>query len=591
MTVNSKTIIGTSDTIPSSIPDGYILVFKTATGLWTPVISTTLVGSFTPGGDLGGSGTSQQVLSITGNAGVVNIASTANIFTWNTATTTPGISQADKTTNAGTGETLTIQSQNETGTTSTGGSIVLSSGTGTTTHGAIKFQIGSNSIPLLDVKRNAVAGTVTVIDSKQQGLSIQNNVSSGYIQFTNNGASPQGIFFDANLTIFRTGNGGTTKGNWNSSNNLRIGDATSATEKLEVLGNIKYDTTTSTPKLFQADNTTNGATAQATTIQAQNATGTTSTGGALTLTSGTGTTAAGVINLQSGGVTNLTINSTGATTTGILTANSGGTSPISMRVHPSNSAYSGIWCVSPGSATNANVAFYGNSSDTVFNAPTNIYFQLNGGNVGRINSNNWRLGDATAATERLEVLGNIKIDTTTSTPKIYQADNTTNSATATTLTIQAQNATGTTATGGALTLTSGTGTTVAGNINLQTGGVTRLQITPTGSIIGTTISAHQIIGSQRYTVRSLAANLTIDTTTTDCIILVDTSSARAITLPTATSGRIVVIKDKTGQAGTNNITITRAGSESIEGVAGNYIMSTNFQCTRLVSDGTNWFVW
>lgn len=49
---------------------------------------------------------------------------------------------------------------------------------------------------------------------------------------------------------------------------------------------------------------------------------------------------------------------------------------------------------------------------------------------------------------------------------INQADVTTNSATGSILTIQAQNATGTTANGGSLNLTAGTGTTKYGNVNL-----------------------------------------------------------------------------------------------------------------------------
>lgn len=70
------------------------------------------------------------------------------------------------------------------------------------------------------------------------------------------------------------------------------------------------------------------------------------------------------------------------------------------------------------------------------------------------------------------------------TPVIKQADNTTNSATATSLTLQAQNATGTTANGGALILTSGTGTTAAGSIDLQTGGTNQITISPTTQTLG-----------------------------------------------------------------------------------------------------------
>lgn len=83
---------------------------------------------------------------------------------------------------------------------------------------------------------------------------------------------------------------------------------------------------------------------------------------------------------------------------------------------------------------------------------------------------------------------------------IKQNDNTTNSATAAALTIQAPNATGTSATGGDLNLTSGTGTAAGGNVNIQIGGSGRLQLTPTratGDIIadGGTILARFARGS------------------------------------------------------------------------------------------------
>ncbi len=61
-------------------------------------------------------------------------------------------------------------------------------------------------------------------------------------------------------------------------------------------------------------NTTASGTGATTTIRAQNATGTTSTGGRLTLSSGSGTSADGYITLQSGGVTKLNIYSNPAQT-------------------------------------------------------------------------------------------------------------------------------------------------------------------------------------------------------------------------------------------------------------------------------------
>jgi hypothetical protein len=54
-----------------------------------------------------------------------------------TGLTAPSITQVDKTTNGGTGAHLTIQAQNETGTTSIGGNLVLKSGTGTSQDGYI----------------------------------------------------------------------------------------------------------------------------------------------------------------------------------------------------------------------------------------------------------------------------------------------------------------------------------------------------------------------------------------------------------------------------------------------------------------------
>lgn len=73
---------------------------------------------------------------------------------------------------------------------------------------------------------------------------------------------------------------------------------------------------------------------------------------------------------------------------------------------------------------------------------------------------------------------NIQWATATISPTLNQADVTTNGATGATLKIQAQNATGTTATGGGAVVSSGTGTSAAGNVLLQTGGTTRVTITP-----------------------------------------------------------------------------------------------------------------
>lgn len=52
---------------------------------------------------------------------------------------------------------------------------------------------------------------------------------------------------------------------------------------------------------------------------------------------------------------------------------------------------------------------------------------------------------------------------------------------------------------------------------------------------------------------------------TDYIILVDTTAARTIRLPKMTKGFLVGVKDATGGAGGNNITINPDGAEVING--------------------------
>lgn len=80
---------------------------------------------------------------------------------------------------------------------------------------------------------------------------------------------------------------------------------------------------------------------------------------------------------------------------------------------------------------------------------------------------------------------------------------------------------------------------------------------------------------------------------TDVIIGVDTTSAAVtVTLATetVTKGRVVIVADEGGNAGTNAITIATEGSETIDGSATASI-STNYGAVRLYSDGSNWFTW
>ena len=81
------------------------------------------------------------------------------------------------------------------------------------------------------------------------------------------------------------------------------------------------------------------------------------------------------------------------------------------------------------------------------------------------------------------------------------------------------------------------------------------------------------------------------TTSGDTIVGVD-SSGGAVTVRLSSSdaqaGRVVIVKDEGGKAGTNNITITTEGGETIDGGA-SVTISSNYGVVRLYSDGSNWF--
>jgi hypothetical protein len=77
----------------------------------------------------------------------------------------------------------------------------------------------------------------------------------------------------------------------------------------------------------------------------------------------------------------------------------------------------------------------------------------------------------------------------------------------------------------------------------------------------------------------------------DYYVGVDCSlAAKTVNLPaaaTAGAGKTYVIKDETGNAATNNITIDADGAELIDGVA-TYVILIDRESVTLVCDGTNW---
>ncbi len=87
---------------------------------------------------------------------------------------------------------------------------------------------------------------------------------------------------------------------------------------------------------------------------------------------------------------------------------------------------------------------------------------------------------------------------------------------------------------------------------------------------------------------------TVLSTDASTIIGLSNSAARTITLAAASAypaGTIIWFKDEAGTAGTGNITINRAGADTIDG-ATSAVIATNYGLIGIYTNGSNaWFIW
>lgn len=415
--------------------------------------------------------------------------------------------QADVTSGSATGAPWTVQAQNATGASSTGGALNLTSGTGTTVAGNVNIQTGgttrvSVTPTTVNFADNATALTITPVSAGTTTITLP-LTALGFTMSQTSATGTSGAFWQilSQSTSFDTGTGGTLSlvagnatgtngtggsvdvraGTGNTANgtiNFRLAGTTFAQWRGLTASVAQLQWVSSqTPTINQATTPTNSATGATFTIQAQNASGTTSTGGALTLTSGTGTTVAGNVNIQCGG-TNVGVFSPTAFT---LTpaAFSWPTATVSPTISQANDATNSITGdaltiqaqnATGTTATGGNVVI---TSGTGTSAAGTVILQTGGTNRFTVASTGFTL-NAAAFQWASNVVN----------PLFRQNDDSTNGITGDPLVVQAQNATGTTSTGGALTLTSGTGTAVAGNVDLQTGGTSRFLVTPTIITVG-----------------------------------------------------------------------------------------------------------
>jgi hypothetical protein len=169
---------------------------------------------------------------------------------------------------------------------------------------------------------------------------------------------------------------------------------------------------------------------------------------------------------------------------------------------------------------------------------------------------------------------------------------------ATTLSIG--NASGTATVNGGLTATgtlTGNGTVTLNpanaSVSLQPTGTGSVTINPAtvGSINSVNIGA-TTAGTGRFTSLTIGYRAVTGASATiaaaDAIVGVNYGGACALTLPAVASGKKIIIKDESGAAITNNITITPA-TGTIDG-ASNIILNISYGAYTLYSNGTNWFV-
>jgi len=302
----------------------------------------------------------------------LTISALGDQIQWDTGVVSPTIKQNDNITNSATATNLTIQSQNATGTTATGGNLTLNTGTGTTNPGNLILEIGGTTLlTLFNTSGNPTTlqwgGTITA-PSINQGATSSGNGATFTIQAQNT-TQASGNPTGGALTL-KGGQSTGASGGTNTGGSINLSTGTVSNGSVNTAGSINFQAAGTTfftyvspsatgtvnaqfvagitaVNILQASTSVSSAVGAALTLQAQNATGTTATGGQLKLTSGTGTTAAGSVVLQTGGTTRLTANATGVITianlgTGLVHSDSSGNLTSSTLVNADVSATAAI---------------------------------------------------------------------------------------------------------------------------------------------------------------------------------------------------------------------------------------------------------
>lgn len=126
-----------------------------------------------------------------------------------------------------------------------------------------------------------------------------------------------------------------------------------------------------------------------------------------------------------------------------------------------------------------------------------------------------------------------------------------------------------------------------GNLYFTNGSGTAVQITSGGAVV----SVPGAVDSFQF--NNFTSDVSIAPVDNYVFLSMDTTAARVVTLPLASSvssGRIYVIKDASGLAETNNITVSCSGSDNLDGAA-SQIMNSNYSTLYVIGNGVDkWFI-
>ena len=452
--------------IASTAPsDGYILTWSATDGYWEP--KSAPVG-FSAGGDLSGSATSQQVISLTGATGLVSIPSASLEFGTHSSVAQSGLLRFGNIYNQ---NTVFVAARDTTNSID----IPLISGYGFLSDSVV---FGGSAVSYAILSGNAYGAALAYTGSgasltQSSSNTIQSHINTGFNVNTHTGAFT--FDSDSNLTSWQF--------NLNAAQALGI---TGTQITIPVGSNLSFGTGAAHP--------TSGL------IRLADVTGT-----AVNIMTGTiGSGGSDISIIQSNGFSGLIFGNTSFATNTLLAGTNGAT-------------------------------LQSNSQTMAFRADVGGFFIAGGANTFEVvqTAGPWTFNSADAS------LTSWNFNINGAGPSLKIAD-------------------------GYVTLgkNSASTTAVAGNLLLT--------------------------GSQNNHERTITSNYTIDSLGPDEVILANGSGALSITLPILTAGRKIAVKDISGNASTNNITILPNAFDSIDGYL-SFTINVSYGAVSLISDGINWF--